>query len=159
MVRTPAGAWKTCALLPGLVTGVQRRALLEVLRLRGHPRTRTQPHRLPSPQRYDRPAVTPATPAGGVDPQRIRPGYAVYAHHVDAHGRCDVGQYVGVVHAVIAQQGVPILHVRGGLQHANEWFLPMGAVQAIGGKQVHLSLSAEALAGQVWHQPELPRVD
>jgi hypothetical protein len=100
--------------------------------------------------------VTPATLARGVDPQLIRPGYTVYAHHVDARGHSDAGQFVGVVHAVIAQQGMLILHVQGGLRHANEWFLPMGAVQVIGGKQVHLNLSAEALTGQVWHQPVSP---
>jgi len=93
-----------------------------------------------------------------VDPQLIRPSYAVDAHHVDARGRSDLGQFVGVVHAVITQQGVHLLHVRGGLGHANELFLPMGAVQAIGGKQVHLNLSVEALAGQAWHQPPSPKI-
>jgi len=102
--------------------------------------------------------MRPATRAWVVDLQAIRPGYAVYAHQIDARGHSDLGQIVGVVHAVIAHQGMHLLHVRGGLSHTNELFLPMGAVQAVGGKQVHLNLSVEALAGQAWHQPPSPRV-
>ncbi len=124
-----------------------------------NPAPSASPPSLPPPATpVHRPAPAPATPTQVVDPQLIRPGYAVYAHRVDARGHADAGQFVGVVHAVIAQQGVHIVHVRGGLEHANELFLPMGAVQVIVGKQVHLNLSMEALAGQAWHQPAAPRM-
>jgi hypothetical protein len=86
-------------------------------------------------------------------PGAIRESYAVYAHHVDAKNRTDLGQYVGVVHSMIDREGVRYIHVRGGLQHANELFIPMSAVRMVVGKQVHLSLSREELAGRAWHVP------
>ena len=86
-----------------------------------------------------------------VDPGGILPGYAVYAHHVDASNHLDTGQYVGTVQDVLEVRNVHYLHVRGGLERANELFIPLGAVRALIGKQVHLVLSLEQLAGEAWH--------
>jgi nucleotide-binding universal stress UspA family protein len=90
--------------------------------------------------------------APGVDHGRIRPGYLVFAHHVDPGSRVDPGQFVGVVADVLERGAVHYLHLRGGLGRANELFLPIGTIQAVVGKQVHLKLSLEDLAGQAWHQ-------
>jgi hypothetical protein len=86
-----------------------------------------------------------------VDPGSILPGYAVYAHHVDASNHLDVGQFVGTVQDVLEWRGVRYVHVRGGLEHGNELFIPLAGVRAVGAKQVHLTLSVEALAGHAWH--------
>jgi nucleotide-binding universal stress UspA family protein len=86
-----------------------------------------------------------------VDYQAIQPGYPVYAHHIGPAHRADLGQFVGVVEGVLEHQGRHYVHVRGGLEQANELFLPVGAIHAVVGRQVHLHLSPEDLAGQVWH--------
>ncbi len=86
-----------------------------------------------------------------VDPSSILPGYAVYAHHVDASNHLDLGQYLGAVQEVLEVGHVHYLHVRGGLEHANELFIPLGAVRQVVGKHVHLTLSLEQLAGEAWH--------
>ena len=88
-----------------------------------------------------------------VDPASIQPGYAVYAHHVDPANHADLGQYVGQVVAVIERRGLHYLHVRDGIEHANDLYLPIDAVRAVAGRQVHLSLSREQLAGRAWHTP------
>jgi nucleotide-binding universal stress UspA family protein len=89
--------------------------------------------------------------APGVDFHAIQPGYPVYAHHIGPARRTDRGQFVGVVEDVLEHQGIRYVHVRGGLGQANELFLPVGAIHAVVGRQVHLNLSREDLAGQVWH--------
>ncbi len=86
-----------------------------------------------------------------VDPGSILPGYAVYAHHVDASNHLDLGEFVGTVQDVLHVNHVHYLHVRGGLEKANELFVPLGAVRQLVGKQVHLGLSLEALAAEPWH--------
>jgi len=90
--------------------------------------------------------------APGVDYDTVQPGYLVFAHHVDPGCHVDPGQYVGVVGDVLERDGVHYLHVRGGLERASELFLPLGAIDAVVGKQVHLKLTLEDLAGRVWHQ-------
>ena len=100
------------------------------------------------------PAHHPSTSTAET-PGTIRESYAVYAHHLDAQNRTDLGQYVGVVHTMIDREGVRYIHVRGGLQHANELFIPMTAVRMVVGKQVHLNLSREELSGRAWHLPPL----
>jgi nucleotide-binding universal stress UspA family protein len=87
-----------------------------------------------------------------VDYGTIRPGHLVFAHHVDPGCRVDPGQFVGVVAEVLERGAVHYLHLRGGVGQANELFIPVGAIQAVVGKQVHLRLSPEDLAGQAWHQ-------
>ena len=57
----------------------------------------------------------------------------------------------GVVEDVLVHRGGYCLHVRGGLEGANELCLPMTAVGAVRGHQVHLNLSVEDLLGQPWH--------
>ncbi len=88
-----------------------------------------------------------------VDPASVRRGARVFAHHVDPHNHVDVGQFVGVVEGVIACGDVHYLHVRGGLEEANELYIPLAAVRAVVGQEVHLNLSAEELAAQAWHEP------
>ncbi|HLH24895.1 MAG TPA: hypothetical protein VK066_20430 [Chloroflexota bacterium] len=106
------------------------------------------------PPSTSRPLAERHPSAGAAEtPGTIRESYAVYAHHVDARNRTDLGQYVGVVHTMIDREGVRYIHVRGGLQHANELFIPMTAVRMVVGKQVHLGLSREELAGRAWHLP------
>jgi nucleotide-binding universal stress UspA family protein len=100
------------------------------------------------------PAPSPPAPGGAlVDPATIQPGDVVYAHHVDSQGRTDIGQYVGIVREVLRHDGVHYLHVHGGLGQANELFIPLSAVRAVAGKQVHLTLTLEDLAGLAWHLP------
>src|SRR5439155_27038376 len=86
-----------------------------------------------------------------VHPASILPGYRVYAHHVDARNRLDLGQYVGSLEDILTCRDVHYLHVRGGLEGKNELFIPLGAVRAVGARQVHLTLSLEELAAQAWH--------
>ncbi|HZR99873.1 MAG TPA: hypothetical protein VFE37_14270 [Chloroflexota bacterium] len=93
------------------------------------------------------------SPGAVATPGPIAAAYAVYAHHMNTKNQMDAGQYMGVVHEVIAHAGVRYIHVRGGLQHANELFIPMTAVRLVIGKQVHLSLSPEQLVGRAWHIP------
>lgn len=83
----------------------------------------------------------------------IQPGYSVYAHHVDPRDHADLGQYVGRVVGVLERHGLHYLHVRGGLDAPNDLYLPIAAVRTVAGKQVHLSLSTEDLAGRAWHLP------
>jgi nucleotide-binding universal stress UspA family protein len=90
--------------------------------------------------------------APGVEYGTVQPGYLVFAHHGDPGCHVDPGQFVGVVGDVLERDGVHYLHVRGGLERANELFLPIGAIEAVVGKQVHLKLSLEDLAGRAWHQ-------
>lgn len=78
-----------------------------------------------------------------LEPDRIQPGYTVYAS----------GRYVGTVEKVLEQHGVHYLHVRGGFQGASELFLPLATVRAIEGRKISLSLSREELAGGAWHSP------
>jgi nucleotide-binding universal stress UspA family protein len=95
----------------------------------------------------------PSLAVGGhVDPALIQPGHPVFACQVDREGHVSVGQYIGVVQGVLTRSDVYYVHVRGGLGRANELFLPLGAVRAVGGGgQVHLNLSVEDLVGQAWH--------
>jgi hypothetical protein len=88
-----------------------------------------------------------------VDPAAIHPGYDVYAHHVDSTNHVDLGQFVGEVEAVVERRGLHYLQIGGGLQGANQLYLPIGAVRAVVGRQVHLSLSLEDLIGRPWHEP------
>lgn len=81
----------------------------------------------------------------------VQPGYRVFAHHGESGHHGGAGQFVGVVEDVIEHQGHRYLHVRGGLEQANELFLPIGTIRAVGGKQVHLNLSLEGLLGRTWH--------
>ncbi|HZS02813.1 MAG TPA: hypothetical protein VFE37_29160 [Chloroflexota bacterium] len=88
-----------------------------------------------------------------VDPSAIQPGYSVYAHHVDPAHHADLGQFVGEVEAVLERGGLHYVQVGGGLQDANQLYLPIDAVRAVVGRQVHLNLSLEQLAGRAWHEP------
>ena len=88
-----------------------------------------------------------------IDPAAIHPGYKVYAHHVDPNNHADLGEFVGEVEAVLECNGLHYLQVGGGLQNANRLYLPIGAVRALAGRQVHLSLSLEDLTGRAWHLP------
>ncbi len=88
-----------------------------------------------------------------LDPTSIQPGASVYAHHVDAGNHTDLGQFVGVVEAILERGGVHYLLVRPALDHADALYLPLGAVRAAVGEQVHLRLSPEDLAGRAWHVP------
>ncbi|HEY7060225.1 MAG TPA: hypothetical protein VII06_02015 [Chloroflexota bacterium] len=88
-----------------------------------------------------------------VDPAAIQPGYDVYAHHVDPANHVDLGQFVGEVEAVLERRGLHYVQVGGGLQGANQLYLPIDAVLAVRARQVHLCLSREQLAGMAWHQP------
>ena len=92
-------------------------------------------------------------PAAAVDPNAIAPGYGVYAHHVDRNNHADLGQYVGDVQQVLDRNGAYYLYVRGGVENANELWLPLAAVRAVVGQQVHLNLSNEDLAGEAWRVP------
>ena len=83
----------------------------------------------------------------------IQAGYSVYAHHIDPTNHADLGQFVGTVVEVLERNGLHFVHVRGGLDAPNELYLPIAAVRAVVGKQVHLDLSAEDLAGRAWHMP------
>lgn len=89
----------------------------------------------------------------GVDPSTIAAGYGVYAHHVDRNNHADLGQYVGDVQEVLDRHGAYYLHVRGGVQGANELWLPLATVRAVAGEEVHLNLSMEDLAGEAWRVP------
>ena len=88
-----------------------------------------------------------------VDPALIKPGYDVYAHHIDPNNHVDLGQFIGEVEAVLERRGLHYVQVGGGLQDANQLYLPIDDVLAVRGRQVHLSLSREQLSGQAWHQP------
>jgi hypothetical protein len=88
-----------------------------------------------------------------VDPATIQPGYAVYAHHVDPANHVDLGQFVGEVEAVLERHGLHYIKVSGGIQGANQLYLPIEAVRALVGREVHLNLSLEQLAGRAWHEP------
>lgn len=88
-----------------------------------------------------------------MDVASIQPGYAVYAHHIDRQRRADLGQYVGTVVRVLEHRGLHYIHVRGGLDAPNDLYIPIEAVRQVVGKQVHLNLSPEDLAGQAWHLP------
>jgi hypothetical protein len=90
------------------------------------------------------------------NPGLIQSGYPVFASPTDgALGR--IGQFVGVVEDVRIHRGGYCVHVRGGLEGANELRLPIAAVRAVHGHQVHLNLSVEDLLGQPWHiDPALP---
>ena len=94
-----------------------------------------------------------------VDPGTILSGYQVYAHEVDASGQASRGQFVGVVQGVLDHQGAHYVHVRGGLENANQLFLPVAAVRGVVGKEVHLNLSLQELAGQAWHLPPSGKAD
>ncbi len=86
-----------------------------------------------------------------VDPANIHPGYQVYAHHVDPTNHADLGQFVGLVSEVLERHGLHYVHVGGGLEDANQLYLPIDAVRSVVGRQVHLCLSLEQLAGRAWH--------
>jgi hypothetical protein len=88
-----------------------------------------------------------------VDPTAIHPGYSVYAHHVDPNNHVDLGEFVGEVEAVLERQGLHYVQVGGGLQGANQLYLPIDAVFAVLGRQVHLNLSLGDLNGRAWHVP------
>ncbi|HLH24061.1 MAG TPA: hypothetical protein VK066_16185 [Chloroflexota bacterium] len=88
-----------------------------------------------------------------VDPAAIQPGYAVYAHHVDPANHIDLGQFVGEVEGVLERHGLHYVQVGGGLQNANQLYLPIDAVRSVVGRQVHLNLSREQLNGRAWHLP------
>src|ERR671926_430681 len=60
-----------------------------------------------------------------VDPAAIHPGYDVYAHHVDPANHADLGQFVGEVEAVLERRGLHYVQVGGGLQGANQLYLPI----------------------------------
>ena len=60
------------------------------------------------------------------------------AHHVDSGSHVDPAQFVGVVADVLERGGLHYLHVRGGLERANELFLfsqnrPLRSVHRDGG--------------------------
>jgi nucleotide-binding universal stress UspA family protein len=96
--------------------------------------------------------------APDVDRGTVEPGYLVFAHQPDSACHVDRGQFVGVVADVFERGGVHYLHVRGDLERANDLFLPIGTIQGVMSKQIHLKLSLEDLAGQAWHQvPGAPR--
>jgi nucleotide-binding universal stress UspA family protein len=109
----------------------------------------TSPREAVAADARERPRWLDAT---DVDYHTIKPGYLVFAHHVDVGCHVEPGQFVGVVADVLERGAVHYLHLRGGFGRANELFLPVGAIQAVVGKQVHLKLSVEDLAGQAWHQ-------
>jgi hypothetical protein len=88
-----------------------------------------------------------------VDPSAIHPGYSVYAHHVDPANHTDLGQFVGEVESVLERGGLHYVQVGGGLQGANQLYLPIEAVRAVRGREVHLNLSVEQLNGRGWHLP------
>jgi hypothetical protein len=88
-----------------------------------------------------------------VDPTAIHPGYAVYAHHIDRANHADAGQFVGEVEALIERRGLHYLQVGGGLQGANQLYLPIESVRVVAGREVHLNLSLEQLTGRAWHEP------
>jgi hypothetical protein len=88
-----------------------------------------------------------------VDPRAIHPGYSVYAHHVDPANHADTGQFVGQVEAVLERGGLHFVQVGGGLQEANQLYLPIDAVRLVVGREVHLNLSPEQLTGRAWHEP------
>ncbi len=104
--------------------------------------------------RVPTPSGRPASPP--VDLREIHPGCPVFAHRVDTAMHADPGQFVGVIEDVLDREGVHYLYVRGGLEGASELYLPLAAVRAVAGKQVHLSLSVEDLVGQAWHRPPAP---
>jgi hypothetical protein len=83
----------------------------------------------------------------------IAPGYQVYAHHRNAHGCLDVGQYVGIMREMLEHGGVHYLHVVGGLDHGENLYLPLGAVATVLGRQIHLTLGLDDLFGRAWNQP------
>jgi nucleotide-binding universal stress UspA family protein len=100
------------------------------------------------------PPLQPATTAALMTEHgMILRGYPVFAHRVGPNHQPEIGQFVGTVEEVLADKDIHYLRIRGGLEHCNELFLPMGAVQTVAAKQVHLKLSLEDLAGQTWHMP------
>jgi nucleotide-binding universal stress UspA family protein len=94
--------------------------------------------------------------AQAVDPATIQPGYTVFAHPARRADHGHVGQFVGTVRKVFAQRGVHYLNVRGGIEQANELFIPLSAVRAVVHHQVHLNLFPEDLAGAAWHIDPAP---
>jgi hypothetical protein len=91
-----------------------------------------------------------------LDASRIQPGAKVYAHHYDGQHRPDTGQFVGMVVEVLERDGVHYLRIQPALDHDDDLYLPLAAVQQAVGDQVHLNLSPEDLAGRVWHLPPGP---
>jgi nucleotide-binding universal stress UspA family protein len=96
-------------------------------------------------------AVAMTTPHG-----MILRGYPVFAHRMGPNHRPELGQFVGTVEEGILYDGVHYLHVRGGIEGCNGLYLPLGSVQTVVAKQVHLNLSLEDLAGRTWHLPPAP---
>ena len=90
--------------------------------------------------------------APDVDGGTVEPGYLVFARQPDNACHVDRGQFVGVVAYVLEHGGVRYLHVRGDQERASELFLPLGTIQAVVSKQIHLKLSLEELACPAWHQ-------
>jgi hypothetical protein len=91
-----------------------------------------------------------------VDPATIQPGYTVFAHPAGRTEGSPVGQFVGTVLDVIDHRGVHYVHVRSGIEQANELFIPLAAVRAVVHHQVHLNLSPEDLVGAAWHVDPAP---
>jgi hypothetical protein len=52
---------------------------------------------------------------------------------------------------VVEHRGVHYVHVRSGIEQANELFIPLAAVRAVVHHQVHLNLCTEDLIGAAWH--------
>jgi hypothetical protein len=88
-----------------------------------------------------------------LEPERVKPGYTVYAHHTDPQGHSDPGRYVGTVEHVLEQHGVHYLQVRSGTQGGHDLFLPLATIREVEGTRIHLRLSREELAGRAWHTP------
>ena len=83
----------------------------------------------------------------------IPSGYPVFAQGVGPENRPRVGPFVGVVQDTFGYHGTPYVHLRSGLENADALFLPLAAVRAVGGHQVHLNLTAADLVGETWHVP------
>jgi hypothetical protein len=85
----------------------------------------------------------------------IQPGYPVFAHHANPADDVGIGPFVGVVEGITRSRDIRYLHVRAALARAPELLLPMEAVRAAMGKQVHLALSVDDLLADARYQPPL----